>query len=555
MGPFRARARTIGLFLIGVHLTGAAAAAERISMPFDCRYDGARVRLTPSPERSYTILGQHEGEIFSACSPADPNRCRSWFVHRFDLDCNGARVAWLDVAAAARRYYRRPGWVEDGRFHVRMGPMWTFEGGGAFREGERRWLRERDRPGAAGYEGADRPYRDARVVTLPPGFAPSRGIPVTFSRAPDSGLADNRRPDDRLPRDRFADDGYADDGYAGGRFANERSTAGSSTAAAPHDAPPQSDLARAAPPEPQPVPELPERAPPRREIAAAPTPAPSAPTAPEASDKKTTTNAKSPAAVSKSQSPGLTIINAPNAAQSASSSNASDTADETQSETAEVSADETSVADASEAAKPDDISTGSTETSRAGEDVVAAADPGAGQAPPMMSSPPVSSTPTSMVTPTTIAAALALALAAVVAAMRLRRRGPELVRVTPPSARDYSSVSLGGFGSSSTSREVSLDVRPEPPPPQTDTSADRSGADSLGVAPDFPIPSSYEQALDILGASPDASLGAIKKIVDGLRQNWHPDLARSESDRLYRESRSRQINVAWDLVSRHRSAA
>lgn len=47
----------------------------------------------------------------------------------------------------------------------------------------------------------------------------------------------------------------------------------------------------------------------------------------------------------------------------------------------------------------------------------------------------------------------------------------------------------------------------------------------------------------------------IKKIVDGLRQSWHPDLAKSEDDRLYREQRVTQINVAWDILSGRRSAA
>jgi hypothetical protein len=58
-----------------------------------------------------------------------------------------------------------------------------------------------------------------------------------------------------------------------------------------------------------------------------------------------------------------------------------------------------------------------------------------------------------------------------------------------------------------------------------------------------------------LGASPDAGVDVVKKIVDGLRRSWHPDLARSNDDRLYRERRMRQINVAWDIVSGRRSAA
>ena len=64
-----------------------------------------------------------------------------------------------------------------------------------------------------------------------------------------------------------------------------------------------------------------------------------------------------------------------------------------------------------------------------------------------------------------------------------------------------------------------------------------------------------QEALHVLGASPDASIDVIKKIVDGLRQSWHPDLARSDDDRLYREQRIKQINVAWDILSGRRSAA
>jgi hypothetical protein len=72
---------------------------------------------------------------------------------------------------------------------------------------------------------------------------------------------------------------------------------------------------------------------------------------------------------------------------------------------------------------------------------------------------------------------------------------------------------------------------------------------------EVPVPATYAEALSVLGASADASITAIKKIVDGLRQSWHPDLARSEADRIHRERRLRQVNVAWDLVSQRRTAA
>jgi len=535
MGTIRVRARTIGLILLGAHFAGAAAAAERVSMPFDCRYDGARVDLAPSPERSYIILGAHESEIFSACSPADPNRCRSWFVHRFEMDCNGARVAWADVAAAAMRYYGKPGWVENGRFHLRMGPLWTFEGRSAFREGQRRWLRERDvaddRFGR--YDDDGRSYRDGRIVTLPAGFAPAQGIPVAFSGA----------PDDPAPAREVV----------------------MPPPSAVRTAPPP--VAEVAPPKPQPIPELPERAP-RREIAAAmaaaqPAPAAVAPAAakePEATSSQVAmAEASKPAATPvraddtettapTSKPPALTIINGPQSQRKPEPQ-----AEETSEQRAASEVAEAPVVKSAEPATSD-ISTGSNKAP-ANEDVVATADPVSADSPAptaLLPAPPAQEK--TIITPVTVAAALALALAALAAAMGLRRRTPELVHVTPPAGRDYGSISLGGLrpAASPPAQGGSLALRPEPPPV---ASSVPTASDSLTVAPDFPVPSSYEQALDVLGVSPDSSLAAIKKIVDGLRLSWHPDHARSEADRLYRESRSRQINVAWDLVSEHRSAA
>jgi hypothetical protein len=69
------------------------------------------------------------------------------------------------------------------------------------------------------------------------------------------------------------------------------------------------------------------------------------------------------------------------------------------------------------------------------------------------------------------------------------------------------------------------------------------------------IPRTRSEAIEILGMGvmPDANLAAIKKIVDGLRQSWHPDLARDEADRTLREQRMKQINAAWDIIAGRRS--
>jgi DnaJ-class molecular chaperone len=69
------------------------------------------------------------------------------------------------------------------------------------------------------------------------------------------------------------------------------------------------------------------------------------------------------------------------------------------------------------------------------------------------------------------------------------------------------------------------------------------------------MPRTREEALEVLGIgiAPSATPTAIKKIVDGLRMSWHPDLARDETDRALREQRSKQINAAWAILQSERA--
>jgi hypothetical protein len=69
------------------------------------------------------------------------------------------------------------------------------------------------------------------------------------------------------------------------------------------------------------------------------------------------------------------------------------------------------------------------------------------------------------------------------------------------------------------------------------------------------LPRTTSEAYEILGVNPEVSAGILKKIVDALRMSWHPDHARDEADRLLREDRIRQINIAWELINGKREAA
>lgn len=82
-------------------------------------------------------------------------------------------------------------------------------------------------------------------------------------------------------------------------------------------------------------------------------------------------------------------------------------------------------------------------------------------------------------------------------------------------------------------------------------------ARSLGTAPreNGALPRTESDAYEVLGVNPNVPEGVLKKVVDALRMCWHPDLAGDEPDRLAREERIKQINVAWELIKGKRSAA
>src|SRR6478735_834340 len=101
-------------------LSSAALAQERLVMPYACSAFGGRVQLSPSREEAYRIYGQREERPYTVCSPINPNACRTWLLHRFELDCGGTRVDWLSVVEAASDQTTGRAWVEGGRLRMRM---------------------------------------------------------------------------------------------------------------------------------------------------------------------------------------------------------------------------------------------------------------------------------------------------------------------------------------------------------------------------------------------------------------------------------------------------
>src|SRR4030095_6475341 len=105
-------------------LASAALPQERRVMPYACSAYGGRVTLSPSREEAYRIYGQREERPYTVCSPITPNVCRTWLLHRFDVDCGGQRVNWMSIVEAASEQTTGRAWVEDGRLRMRMNQVW-----------------------------------------------------------------------------------------------------------------------------------------------------------------------------------------------------------------------------------------------------------------------------------------------------------------------------------------------------------------------------------------------------------------------------------------------
>ncbi len=532
MGFYPRLVRSFGLVLLVA--SGGVHASEVMRMPFDCRFDGARVHLRPSEERTYAVIGRREREVFTTCSPAEPDRCSSWLVHRFEFDCDGDRVAWIDAAAAATRFADWDAWIEDGRFRMRMDPLWGVARARPIRARRhqlRRRFFARDDRNPFGPDG-DGVY-GARIVAAPPGFAPTVGIPLTFT-----GGAPEVAEAPEVPEVPEA------------------------------SAPPAPAIAAyQSTPEPEAVPDLPERAPPQQQrfaaappvVAPAPRPVMSSdvvppeeppPSPPSAQAVETDMPAAGTATVPE-VSEGPTVINGPRPVATAPASPAAPATTSAQSAiaAARIETNAVSVPGTMRAQPKDTQSTDAqpTDEPAAPSDATVSAD--ATPAPEPSWSASVTrqrfAMPALSMTTAVGVAATTLALSALAAFGFLRWRRHPQVAALP--RRDIGDISLGGGHKGLTYERAP--AAPEAPDASVESSEAADSANAL------PVPTSYDEALEVLGASPDSSTAAIKKIVDGLRQSWHPDHARSEPDRLHREARVRQVNVAWDLVSQRRSAA
>lgn len=484
----------------------AAHADELLVMPYACTMVGGRPLLTRAPEQSYRVIGRREQRTHTACSPANPEMCRNWTVHRFDLECEGARVPWVSVVASIAEETTRRAWIEDGRLLLRMQPSWSFQA-------DDPCARPRGFDDRFGFGRMRRYCADRRAMAPPPvvempfGFAPMLGIDGIFVQSgPSTGPAMPSPPPvaatpPRLPKIARAE-------------------------------PPQPPRAEPAPlPAARPEP-LPERAAKDASPNNAPPPKPAVEPTPQATTSAPA--AKPPSPTAAAGSPLIPkIINRPDTAST-------DVPEQNRPLTTAPKADGRGPEASKYAAHPP-LKEGVQPQPQA--PILPKADAEPDNTSITVSLLSVVGSPTTGIISF---AGLALILLAAFALARRRER------LASRQAHDIGSVSLSRargqlvpVGAPRRTSSLAPSPPPSPPPPAQQSAAQRTPPTWADR-----IPQTRAEALQMLGigVSRDATETAMKKIVDGLRLSWHPDLAKDEADRQLREYRLKQINAAWDLI-------
>ena len=549
----------------------AARAAEQLVMPYACEVRDGKIVLQPSSNTAYTIIGLHEQQQVTACAPRDPALCRTWMAHKFDVGCRGVPTSWLKVVGAIVESRHSRGYISDGRLHLRMWPRWALGQPPDCIDGSAQQHRARGRPLAA--HCAPSYARSARgTVAMPIGFAPVSGSGAHFMRVaavPGEPVADRTDP----PPPVLAREAPKTVETA------ENQPAGSAEQTAGPREPSPIDVPTPAPvldPQPMVSPPLPSAtsapvmAPPATENAPTGiTPAPPPPAARDTAERNTavpsapvetgnaSNNVKAVTGSPPDALPALPSLPAPGLVLEAPPATAPVRGPNAPSSSAPYSLPfgwatlALVLASLAVILLPRYIKTKrehavepqSALLQEAAEVVAALPEP----------DPSIIAACAAMIRSTTGMHAavrgqveqldgpeLQATLLQELAYIEERLRAQEAPQ--PASTRDWDDV-----------RRALMAI-------VTDLEGIQQAVDEANAEPSWPLPqqsmpTTLHDAYGVLGVNAEASDTAIKKVVDGLRQSWHPDYARGERDRAQRERRIKSINVAWELIRRRRSRA
>lgn len=159
-----------------------ASGPERLVMPYSCTIESGDVVLKPGPERPFPIVEARQERPFTTCNPPFSNNCRTMTLHKFDVACGGVRVPWVRVAAATRRSKAGRVWLEKG--HINMTRKADAPTGSA------RSCSDKGTQVASATSGECLPWRVSREIermVLPEGFAPAAELGARFIAGAEPG--------------------------------------------------------------------------------------------------------------------------------------------------------------------------------------------------------------------------------------------------------------------------------------------------------------------------------------------------------------------------------
>jgi hypothetical protein len=530
-----------------------AVADDVVLMPFACTVVSGKPVLTPAPDQGHSVLGPRESRKVKTCSTVDTNYCRQWTTFKFDMDCGGTRVAWMQVYANAEDHTRRRVWEAGGQLRVQN----TTKRSKRIDDMCARRLGPQMEWGTTS-EVCDQasPVNAPNSTVMPPGFAPMLGLDAVIVAMDKLG---------RYPMARATKPTPATTAALPVEKPAETAAKQPETPAAPvvEDlaAEPPVAVAEATAPVPEAAPK--PEAVTHREMQAQPDVAPAAtaeaPVAPATPSPGGLPPQDSSAAASQVIEPPVPDVRVADAPVTG----AQPAADAV---TVINSADPSAVRSdaAPEPAAPPEIA--------ASERTVDPVETTATPAPEAVTTPPVAVAPP----PTPVVASdntLAYAIAAFASAALvmttlvvtwLRRASIEPTASAPePPVLQTTEFDVETFVQPLHPTTVAETFSAADAPATTDMTLEprgalvplvtrakpmpaRSGAIDLGDR----MPANKSEALELLGmgVASDGNLASLKKIIDGLRMNWHPDYAQDEHDRRVREVRLKQINAAWEIL-------
>ena len=145
----------------------------RLAMPYTCAIEQGALVVRPGPERVFAVTGNREERLFTTCDPPFSNNCRSLTVHKFEVVCGLDRVSWPRLVAAIGRTTAGDASVSKG--HLVLVRDASEASGHAPSCSERK--------GNSAGNGECLPWRVRKPterIVLPQGFAPLREVGARF---------------------------------------------------------------------------------------------------------------------------------------------------------------------------------------------------------------------------------------------------------------------------------------------------------------------------------------------------------------------------------------